>query len=273
MADGGTVFLDEIGDISLDMQTKLLRVLQEMTFERVGSSDPVSVDVRVIAATHQDLEKLIVQGRFRQDLFYRLNVISITAPPLRDRREDIPELAAHFLQIFSTRSGKPIAQMDDDVLAVLKEFSWPGNIRQLENVIERAVVVAEGSSIRLVDLPDEILREVDLTAPARRMVELSQRRRSAPWLASAFRRRGSSAIAASASDWSEPCRQRAATRPRLPGPWAWRASILSAAARLNRHGLSVWSFSNPRKFRASRRAEAITHLLSPVLGGECWVQG
>lgn len=159
LADGGTVFLDEIGDITLDVQTKLLRVLQEMTFERVGSSDPVKVDVRVIAATHQDLETLIKQGKFRQDLYYRLNVISITAPPLRDRREDIAELATHFLHTFAARCGKPVTQIDDDVLSVLKDYPWPGNIRQMENVIERAVVVADDSVIRLEDLPDEILAE------------------------------------------------------------------------------------------------------------------
>ena len=161
LADGGTLFLDEIGDISLDMQTKLLRVLQEMTFERVGSSDSVKVDVRLIAATHQNLEKLIDENRFRQDLYYRLNVISLTVPPLRERREDIPELAAHFLCWFAARSGKPVVQLDDDVLSVLKHYSWPGNVRQMENVIERALVVAEGQTITLADLPAELADEAD----------------------------------------------------------------------------------------------------------------
>src|SRR4029077_18751161 len=105
-ADGGTLFLDEIGDITLEVQTKLLRVLQEMTFERVGSSEPVKVDVRIIAATHQDLEALMRTGRFREDLFYRLNVITLHAPPLRDHREDVYELALHFLRLYSQRSGK-----------------------------------------------------------------------------------------------------------------------------------------------------------------------
>lgn len=158
MANGGTLFLDEIGDINLEVQTKLLRVLQEMTFERVGSSEPVAVDVRIIAATHQDLENLIRQGRFREDLFYRLNVISLSVPALRDRCEDIPELALHFLRLYALRAGRPVPQLDDDVLAALKGYPWPGNIRELENVIERAVVVAEGVTITMQDLPMEIVR-------------------------------------------------------------------------------------------------------------------
>src|SRR5207248_43737 len=140
-------FLDEVGDISLEVQTKLLRVLQEMTFERVGSSDPVRVDVRVIAATHQDLEQLIRVGRFREDLYYRLNVISVPLPPLRERCEDVPELAQHFLRLYAQRAGKAVTQLDDDALAVLKGYAWPGNVRQLEHVIERAVVLAEGDTV------------------------------------------------------------------------------------------------------------------------------
>ncbi|MBL8793272.1 MAG: sigma-54-dependent Fis family transcriptional regulator, partial [Planctomycetia bacterium] len=161
LANGGTLFLDEIGDISLEVQTKLLRVLQEMTFERVGSSEPVQVDVRVVAATHQDLEELIRQGKFREDLFYRLNVISIPVPPLRERREDIPELALHFLRLYAQRAGQTVNQMDDDALAALKGHPWPGNIRQLENVIERAVVVADGPTITLQDLSAEVAIGLD----------------------------------------------------------------------------------------------------------------
>jgi transcriptional regulator with GAF, ATPase, and Fis domain len=157
LANGGTLFLDEIGDISLDVQTKLLRVLQEMTFERVGSSDPVEVDVRIIAATHQDLERFIAEGRFREDLYYRLNVISVAVPALRERREDIPELAAHFLKVHCQRSNRPLVQLDDDTLVVLKAHKWPGNVRQLENVLERAVVVAEGPVITVEDLPVEMM--------------------------------------------------------------------------------------------------------------------
>src|SRR5205807_905242 len=133
---------------------------QEMTFERVGSSEPVEVDVRVIAATHQNLERLIAEGRFREDLYYRINVISVSVPPLRERREDIPELAEHFLKLHGERCDKPMLQIDDDALAMLKAYSWPGNIRQLENVIERAVVVAEGSEITPAEFPAELVDAV-----------------------------------------------------------------------------------------------------------------
>jgi transcriptional regulator with GAF, ATPase, and Fis domain len=156
LADGGTVFLDEIGDISLEVQTKLLRVLQERTFERVGSSEPIRVDVRIITATHQHLEELIKKGRFREDLYYRLNVFPLVVPPLRERVEDIAELAMHFLRRSSERFHKDVRQIDDDVLTLLKGYSWPGNIRQLENVIERAVVIAEGPVLTPAELPPEI---------------------------------------------------------------------------------------------------------------------
>ena len=158
-AHGGTLFFDEIGDISLEVQTKLLRVLEEMTFERVGSSEPMQVDVRIIAATHRDLEGMIAEGRFRQDLFFRLNVLPILVPPLRDRAEDVAELVLHFLRLYALRAGKQVTTLDDDALAVLKAFSWPGNIRQLENVIERAVIVAEGPTITAAELPDEVKNE------------------------------------------------------------------------------------------------------------------
>ncbi len=155
-ADGGTLFLDEIGDISVEVQIKLLRVLQERTFERVGSSEPVKVDVRILAATHQDLETLMRQGKFREDLFYRLNVLPIYLPPLRDRAEDIPELAQHFLRIYSARMNKQVVSIDDDALALLKAYSWPGNIRQLENAIQHAVVIAEKSQVTIEELPAEL---------------------------------------------------------------------------------------------------------------------
>ncbi len=168
LANGGTLFLDEIGDISLEVQTKLLRVLQENMFERVGSSDPVNVDVRIIAATHQNLEALIRQGRFREDLYYRLNVFPILMPPLRQRIEDIPELAMHFMRLYARRCRKEIGHIDDDVLVLLKSCPWPGNIRQLENLIERAVVVAEGPVITMHEIPQELLRTTDapLALPA-----------------------------------------------------------------------------------------------------------
>ena len=161
LADGGTLFLDEIGDISLETQTKLLRVLQEKKFERVGSSDPMSVDVRIIAATHQDLENLIRQGKFREDLFYRLNVFPITVPPLRDRLEDIAELSMHFMRLSAQRCHKEEVHIEDDVLALLKGYSWPGNVRQLENVVERAVVIADGPTITLAGLPFDLVHELE----------------------------------------------------------------------------------------------------------------
>jgi transcriptional regulator with GAF, ATPase, and Fis domain len=160
LANGGTLLLDEIGDISLEVQTKLLRVLQEKTIERVGSSEPVKVDVRILAATHQDLEGLIRQGRFREDLFYRLNVFPLVVPPLRQRAEDIAELALFFLQRCAARCKKEMTQIEDDALCALKGYSWPGNVRQLENVIERAVVIAEGPVITLNDLPLELVERL-----------------------------------------------------------------------------------------------------------------
>jgi transcriptional regulator with GAF, ATPase, and Fis domain len=165
MANGGTLFLDEIGDISLETQTKLLRVLQEMTFERVGSSEPITVDVRLIAATHQNLEDLIKVGRFREDLLYRLNVITIRTPALRERREDIYELALHFLKLFADRSRKELTGIDDEALELLKLYHWPGNIRELENTIERAVVLADGTSITAHELPEELLRAAEASLP------------------------------------------------------------------------------------------------------------
>jgi transcriptional regulator with GAF, ATPase, and Fis domain len=156
MAHGGTLFLDEIGDISLDVQVKLLRVLQERVFEPVGSTQTIATDVRIVAATHRPLEQLIAQGRFREDLFYRLNVISITLPPLRDRTEDLYELVLYFLRRSSEKTGKSVLQIDTPAMDAIRTYHWPGNIRELENVIERAVVLAEGTLIRLADLPMEV---------------------------------------------------------------------------------------------------------------------
>lgn len=159
LANGGTLFLDEIGDISPEVQTKLLRVIQEKTFERVGSNEPVQVDVRLVTATHQDLEALIREGRFRADLYYRLNVITLRLPPLRERGEDVIELAHCFLRKCATKAGKVVESIDDDALLALRDFHWPGNIRELENVIERAVVVCDGSVIGLSDLPNHVVEK------------------------------------------------------------------------------------------------------------------
>lgn len=143
-ADRGTLFLDEIGDLPLEMQPKLLRVLQERQYERLGGSRTFQVDVRVIAATNQDLWEMVQQRKFRADLYYRLNVFPIALPPLREREGDIPLLVAHFIQKFAERQGKSIERVSDDVMAALESHCWPGNIRELQNVIERAVIMSTG---------------------------------------------------------------------------------------------------------------------------------
>ena len=152
LADGGTLFLDEVGDVPTDVQVKLLRVLQEREFERVGGVDTVKVDVRVISATHRDLETLINEGKFREDLYYRLNVFPITLPPLRDRPADIPQLVEHFIQKFSQSTGKAVRGADAAAIAELQSYPWPGNVRELENVIERAMILTKGPTLSASDL-------------------------------------------------------------------------------------------------------------------------
>jgi formate hydrogenlyase transcriptional activator len=142
LAHQGTLFLDEVGDIPLALQPKLLRVLQEREFERLGSGQTHKVDVRLIAATHRNLTDLVKQDRFRSDLYYRLNVFPISVPPLRERREDIPTLVSHFVKFYSRRMGKPIEDIPTGTMAALASHSWPGNIRELQNLIERAVILA-----------------------------------------------------------------------------------------------------------------------------------
>jgi len=149
MADGGTLFLDEIGDLPLELQPKLLRALQEREFERLGSTQTVRVNVRVVAATNQDLGQLVTKKLFRADLFYRLNVIPICLPPLRERVQDIPLLTEFFVAKFAASLNKPIDVIPDEVMAVLKAHDWPGNIRELQNFIERAVLFSPGSVLRL----------------------------------------------------------------------------------------------------------------------------
>ena len=151
VADGSTLFLDEIGELPLELQAKLLRVLQEGTFERLGSNKTIKVDVRIIAATNRDLEAEVAKGRFRQDLWYRLNVFPITMPPLRNRKEDIPLLVSFFVRQFSRKFGKKIRRIPTKVMEALQNYDWPGNIRELENVIERAVIISEGDSLELMD--------------------------------------------------------------------------------------------------------------------------
>lgn len=165
-ADNGTVFLDEVSTLPMHLQIKLLRVLQEKSFERVGSNTPIKVDIRVIAATNVDLADEVRKGRFREDLLYRLKVVPIELPPLRDRKEDIPLLLSHFLEKHGRTCNKRIAGLTDDALALLTEYRWPGNIRELENLMERLVVLAEdGHVITVPDLPAGIVPEA-LESPA-----------------------------------------------------------------------------------------------------------
>jgi DNA-binding NtrC family response regulator len=152
LADGGTLFLDEVGDLPLDVQVKLLRVLQEREFERVGGAETIKVDVRVVSATHRDLEKQIAAGEFREDLYYRLNVFPIVLPALRQRPTDIPLLAEHFIQKYARSAGKNVRGLDAGAAASLTGYAWPGNVRELENVIERALILARGAELSAADL-------------------------------------------------------------------------------------------------------------------------
>ncbi len=161
-ANGGTIFLDEIGNASLNVQTRLLRVLQEKEVTMIGSNKPQKIDVRIISATNADLKKQCAQGGFREDLYYRLNVVKIDVPPLRNRKEDIPELVEYFLEKFSKEFGIQKKFVNSDTLQVLKNFSWPGNIRELENVIQRSVVLG-GNEIRVNDLPEYLRTELTLS--------------------------------------------------------------------------------------------------------------
>ncbi len=156
LADGGTLFLDEVADLSPVTQPKILRVLQEGEFERVGGTRTIRVDVRIVTATNQDLTQLVREKRFREDLFYRLNVITITTPPLRERREDIPVLAQHFLRLYAAKNNRKLEGFADEAMGCLEAYAWPGNVRELENVIERAVVLARGTAIETDNLPDNV---------------------------------------------------------------------------------------------------------------------
>ena len=157
LAQGGTLFLDEIGSLRSEMQIKLLRVLQEREIERVGGTHTIKLDVRIIAATNADLRQGVLAGTFREDLFYRLNVVQVNMPPLRDRREDIGVLTEHFIRRYRQHFGKPVTGVTPEALNALSEYAWPGNVRELQNVIERCVALAEGPLIRLSDLPLEFM--------------------------------------------------------------------------------------------------------------------
>jgi len=153
LAHRGTIFLDEVGEMSVTTQTKLLRVLQEKEFEPLGSTRTVKADVRVIAASNKDLEREVKEGRFREDLFYRLNVVPVSLPPLRERKDDIPALAAHFFAIYREKNRKELKDISGKAMDLLSRYDWPGNIRELENCIERAVILARGENIAPADLP------------------------------------------------------------------------------------------------------------------------
>jgi transcriptional regulator with PAS, ATPase and Fis domain len=156
LANGGTLFLDEIGEMSPKLQVKLLRVLQERQFEPVGSDRGVQVDVRVVAATNRDLQVAVREGRFREDLFYRLNVLPVHLPPLRERESDVALLVKHFLGLHGARKGKRVVRIDSAALAVLEEYRWPGNVREVENLIERLIVLNEDGTIGVEELPDYV---------------------------------------------------------------------------------------------------------------------
>jgi formate hydrogenlyase transcriptional activator len=173
LAHQGTLFLDEVGDIPQELQPKLLRVLQEQEFERLGSTRTIKVDVRLVAATNRDLARMVADGRFRSDLYYRLNVFPITLPPLRERREDIPRLVRHFTHRFARRMGRRIGVIPAAIMDVLVSYPWPGNVRELQNVIERAVILSPGPAlqVRLGDLQSAVTQAPEPTATAVTLAE------------------------------------------------------------------------------------------------------
>ena len=167
VADSGTLFLDEIGNISLTTQAKLLRVIQEREFKAVGDTRTQSANFRLVTATNKDLKAMVAEGTFREDLFYRINIFPIAVPPLRERREDIPSLAFHFLKVFNTELGKKVTEFSEGAMSALVHYSWPGNVRELENTIHRAVILATDSVVRQAHLPNimDVLPRVDLDVP------------------------------------------------------------------------------------------------------------
>jgi formate hydrogenlyase transcriptional activator len=169
LADRGTLFLDEIGDLPLELQPKLLRVLQERECERLGSERTQQIDVRVIAATNQDLLAMVREGKFRADLYYRLNVFPIELPPLRDRRQDTPALVEHFVQKFADRHRKRIDDVPESLMEQLTEYDWPGNVRELQNFIERSVIMSTGTTLR--SLAQELIRSTSLTSYSGTLIE------------------------------------------------------------------------------------------------------
>ncbi len=173
-ANGGTLFLDEIGEMSANIQVHLLRVLEEKEFTRVGGNEPIKVDVRVISATNKDLRRAIEKQEFREDLYYRLNVVNIELPPLRERKEDIPLLAEHFLHKFAAENRKEVTEFSPDVIESLLAYDWPGNIRELENSIERAIILSRDSSITTADLPQENVSLVSSASIGKNLKEVEK---------------------------------------------------------------------------------------------------
>lgn len=173
LADGGTIFLDEIGEMDLSLQVKILRVLQEKEIERVGGTQVKKVDVRIVAATNRDLEKEVDAGRFREDLFYRLNVIPMHLPPLRDRGGDVLLLASHFLKNFCSEKCREYLKFSDEARDMLVSYSWPGNVRELENFMERLSILCDGNEVTTDDLPEKILKSVGVE-PRKKAVEVVQ---------------------------------------------------------------------------------------------------
>lgn len=171
LASGGTIFLDEIGELDLSLQVKILRVIQEKEFERVGGTQTKKVDVRIVAATNRNLEEEVKKGTFREDLFYRLNVIPIELPPLRERGEDILLLAKYFLEKFCLQKGRPLLTLNQDTQQLLLNYSWPGNVRELENFMERLSILCEQEEVRPEDLPEKILKEQGLQKPKKQVNE------------------------------------------------------------------------------------------------------
>jgi DNA-binding NtrC family response regulator len=165
-ADGGTIFLDEISTAPPSMQVKLLRVLQELEFEQVGGTKTLHVDTRVVLATNENLAQAVAAGRFRQDLYYRINVINIELPPLRERIADIPLLAQHFLSEVREDANKDVTGFSDEAMAVLQHYMWPGNVRELQNVVERAVLLGKGPVITVADFPDHLLAGASIQTPS-----------------------------------------------------------------------------------------------------------
>jgi formate hydrogenlyase transcriptional activator len=174
LADRGTLFLDEIGDLPLELQPKLLRVLQEQEFERLGSSRPIRVDVRVVTATHQNLARMVAEGRYRADLYYRLNVFPVSIPALRDRSDDIPLLVGHFVRHFAARDNKRIDEIPDELMEALRFQDWPGNIRELQNLIERAVILSTGHVLHIPMVDIQRMAPAQSALPPRTLAELER---------------------------------------------------------------------------------------------------